>query len=87
LAATIQRDLIEPWCLINFGEAVIPPTLRCVTEEPEDREAFFKTLVPLIDRNLRVEQSVVRDRLGIPAPEEGDSVSVLLPLNSKEVSI
>lgn len=87
LAATLQRDLIEPWIAINYGEATPVPTLRCVTEEPEDRAAFVQTLVPLVDRGLRVEQSVVRDRLGIPAPEEGDSVSLLLPAGSKEVSI
>lgn len=87
LAATIQRDLLEPYMLINYGEAVPVPTLRCATEEPEDRDAFFKALAPMVDRGLRVEQSIVRDRLGIPAPKEGDSVSVLLPVGSKEVSI
>lgn len=86
LAATLQRDLIEPYILINYGPEVIPPTLRCVTEEPEDRAAFVQTLVPLVDRGLRVEQSIVRDRLGIPAPEEGDSISVLLPVGMKEDS-
>jgi len=85
LAATLQRDLIEPWCTINFGELAAYPVLRFVTEEPEDRQAFVSAIVPLIDRGLQVEQSIVRDRIGIPAPEEGDSVSVLLPAGSKEV--
>ena len=38
-------------------------------EEPEDLELLSKSLVPFIDRGLRVEASVVRDKFGIPEPE------------------
>lgn len=74
LAATLQRDLIEPYVRINFGEQVIYPTLRCVVEEPEDTRAFVETLAPMIDRGLTVEQSVIRDRLSLPAPEAGAAI-------------
>ena len=84
LAATIQRDLIEPWCLINYGEAVIPPTLRCVTEEPEDRKAFVSSLIPLVDRGARVEMSVVLDKMGLPYPEDGAEVLTPIGASSTE---
>lgn len=74
LAATLQRDLIEPYVRINYGEEVALPVLRCETSEPEDRAAFVAALTPLVDRGLTVEQSVVRDRLGIPAPADGAEV-------------
>lgn len=87
LAATIQRDLIEPYVLINYGEGVPAPVIRCQTEEPEDRKNFVDFLVPLIDRGFLVEQSIVRDKLGLPAPDEpteGEQVSVLHPLGASE---
>jgi phage gp29-like protein len=87
LAATLQRDLIEPWCQINFGADVEPPVLRCVTEEPVDRKSFVDCLVPLVDRGLRVEQSVIRDRMGIPAPAEGPAVEVLTPVSTQKTPV
>lgn len=76
LAATLQRDLIRVYVDLNYGP---PPTgmypkLRCVTDEPEDRELFVKALVQLVDRGLQVEQSVVQDKMGLPAPAPGAAV-------------
>lgn len=82
LAATLQRDLIEPWIAINYGEGVAIPTLRCVTEEPEDRQAFVTSLIPLVDRGLRVESSVVLDKMGLPYPE--DAAEVLVPAGANK---
>ena len=86
LAATIQRDLIAPYVLINWGEAVACPRLRCIVDEPEDRKSFVDTLAPLIDRGLRVEQSVVRDRVGLPAPADDQSVEILHPMGKIPVA-
>lgn len=80
LAATIQRDLIEPWCLINYGEGIIPPTLRCQTDSLGDRQAFVSSLIPLVDRGLLIEQSVVLDKMGLPYPKEG--AQVLTPVRA-----
>jgi phage gp29-like protein len=87
LAATLQRDLIEPWIAINYGDQVEPPTLRCQVEEPEDKKAFVDCLIPLVDRGLRVESSVIRDRMGIPAPVEGDAVEVLTPASQAKTPV
>lgn len=80
LAATLQRDLIEPFIAINYGEGTPVPTLRCVTEEPEDRQAFVSSLIPLVDRGLRIEQSVVLDKMSLPYPE--DDAEVLTPVGA-----
>lgn len=87
LAATLQRDLIEPWIAINYGADVEPPTLRCQVEEPVDRKSFVDCLIPLVDRGLRVESSVIRDRMGIPAPAEGDAVEVLVPVSAQKTPV
>jgi phage gp29-like protein len=85
LAATLQRDFVEPYCQINYGVLDAYPTIRCQTEEPEDRKVFVETVGPMVDRGLEVEQSVVRDRLGLPAPEKGEGgepVKLLRPMRS-----
>lgn len=74
LAATIQRDLIQVYVDINYGPRDMYPTFRFVTEEPEDRKTFVEALVPLVDRGLLVEQSVVLDKMGLPAPAPGAEV-------------
>lgn len=79
LEATLQRDLIKVYVDINYGPREKYPRLRCMTEAPEDRQAFVSAVGPMIDRGLQVEQSVVRDRLGIPEPAK--DAAVLSPAN------
>ncbi|MCY1004006.1 DUF935 family protein [Nannocystis pusilla] len=79
LAATLRRDFIIPFCKINYGELAVYPKLRAQTDEPEDRKVFVESLVPMIDRGLEVEASVVADRLGLPVPDKG--AKVLRPMN------
>lgn len=74
LAATLQRDLVRVYVDLNYGPRDVYPRLRCVTEEPEDRELFVKALVQLVDRGLQVEQSVVLDKMGLPMPAPGAAV-------------
>lgn len=74
LTATLQRDLLQVYVDVNYGPQEAYPRLRCVTDEPEDRKAFVEALGPMVDRGLRVEQSVVRDKLGLPEPAEDAEV-------------
>ena len=73
LVATLQRDVINAYVDLNTGPPAngVYPRLRCITDVAEDRKAFVDALVPMIDRGLEVEQSVVRDKLGLPAPDKG----------------
>lgn len=82
MAATITRDIIEPYVLINYGVETPVPKFRFVTEEPEDRAAWATMIAPLIDRGLIVQQSTVRDILGIDepdSPKDGVPVEILRP--------
>lgn len=71
VSATINRDVIGPFVALNWGPDITPPKVRIVVEEPEDLKAYSDTVTAFIDRGLEVEQSVVRDKLGIPDPEPG----------------
>ncbi len=71
LAATLNRDLVTPFVRLNFGAEVAAPRLLLPAAEPEDTEALARALQRLVPLGLPVQASVVRDRLGLPDPEEG----------------
>lgn len=69
--ATLQRDFVEPFVILNFGPQEVYPTLRGNTDPPEDLKNFSEAITPFIDRGLLVEMSVIRDKFGLPEPAEG----------------
>jgi phage gp29-like protein len=72
LAATLRRDLIRPFVDLNWGPPKTDyPTIHIGVEETEDLEALGKALTPFIDRGLRVEASVIREKFNLQEPEEG----------------
>ncbi|MCK5642894.1 MAG: DUF935 domain-containing protein [Gammaproteobacteria bacterium] len=79
VSATLRRDLVKPFVDLNFGPRKRGqyPKLRLVTDEPEDLESLSKSLPVFIDRGLRVEASVIRDKFRLPKPE--DDAEVLKP--------
>lgn len=74
LEATLQRDLVQVFVDLNYGPRDVYPRIRCITDEPEDRASFVAAVKEMVDRGMTVEQSVVRDRLGLPEPEPGAEV-------------
>jgi phage gp29-like protein len=76
LAATLRRDVLKPLVDLNFGplERGTYPKLRIFTEEGEDLATLGKALPPFIDRGLAVQASVIRDKFGLPEPDEGADI-------------
>lgn len=72
LAATVNRDLVRPLVDLNFGPPASGkyPRLVLPVREAEDVKALTEALSKLVPLGLRVEASVVRDRLGFPDPED-----------------
>lgn len=76
LSASLRRDFVKPLIDLNYG---VPsnnkyPTLSLVLEQKEDLEKLSRALAPFIDRGLRIESSVIRDKFNLPEPEEGAEV-------------
>ena len=71
LAETINRDLVRPFIDLNFGPQEHYPELLLRAVEKDDLTVLTTALEKLVPLGLRVEQSVVRDKLGLPDPEEG----------------
>lgn len=78
LQTTINRDLVQPWIIFNFGVQERYPVVEIKVSEPDDTKAFVDALTPLIDRGLKVKAAEVRERIGgLSKPEADDEV--LLP--------
>ncbi len=71
LSETINRDLVRPFIDLNWGPQSLYPELIIKAVEPEETQLLVTALEKLVPLGLKVEQSVVRDKLGLPDPEEG----------------
>lgn len=68
LAETLNRDLVKPFIDLNFGPQENYPELILRAVENEDLTVLTTALEKLVPLGLKVEQSVVRDKLGLPDP-------------------
>ena len=74
LAAALNRDLVRPWCDLEFGPAKTYPRLVIARPPQEDLKLLSEALAPLIDRGLQVGQGTIRDKFGIEAPKADEEV-------------
>ncbi|MBK1710744.1 phage portal protein family protein [Marichromatium gracile] len=79
LADTLNRDLVGAYLALNHGpiDPEAAPAIVIRAKEPEDIRALSEALAALVPLGLRVEASVVRDRLGLPEPATGEGVELL----------
>lgn len=68
---TINRYFVRPWCDLNFAPGRPYPRLIIDVPKPENTKILIEALKTLVPLGLKVEQSVIRDKLNIPAPAEG----------------
>lgn len=80
LSHTLQRQLVEPFVALNFGPVAALPRLRVAVPTPENTQLIVDALQKLVRLGLRVEQSVIRDKLGLPDPPETAEVLGPAPL-------
>ena len=73
LANTLNRALVRPFIDLNHGPRARGkyPRLLLPVSEPEDIRALTAALEKLTPLGLRVEASVIRDKLGLPDPADG----------------
>ena len=71
LASTIQRDLIAPYIVWNYGTNVKAPKISFPVPKPEDMVAFVEAVTKLVPLGLEVSEQDVREKLGISEPAKG----------------
>ncbi len=71
LADTLNRDLVRPFIDLNRGPQDRYPRLALPVNDMEDIRTLAEALEKLVPLGLGVEASVIRDKLGLPDPEDG----------------
>lgn len=69
LAFSLNRDLVIPYCLINFGPLERYPVLKIEPDEPEDLNLEAQILERLVGVGLQVSARQVRDKFGYAEPD------------------
>jgi phage gp29-like protein len=74
LSNTINKYLVRSFIDLNFGPQENYPRVVIAAEDQEDTSALVDNVMKLIPFGLKVEASVMRDKLGLPDPEDGAEV-------------
>lgn len=78
VAGSLNRDLVRPFVDLNFGPQKRYPRIVINVPQPEDLKALTSALKDLVPLGLKVEQSVIRDKLGLPDPALTKNVDLLV---------
>jgi phage gp29-like protein len=79
VANTINDCLVRPVIDLNLGPQARYPRLVIARPDAVDTKLFMETVKTFVELGGDVEQSVVRDRLGLPDPPPGKTVKLLRP--------
>jgi phage gp29-like protein len=74
LSAALNRDLIRPWCDLEFGPGGPYPRVVIARPKQEDLTLLSDSLAKLVPLGLKVSQSEVRDKFGLAEPRAGEEV-------------
>ncbi|WNJ96548.1 DUF935 domain-containing protein [Vibrio ruber] len=77
LANTFNEFLVKPFIDMNYGVQENYPVIKIEPEETEDTKTWVESLVPLIDRGMKVQMSDVRDRMKLSDPDK--DAELLIP--------
>lgn len=71
---TLNRMFVRAFCDLNFAPGRRYPKLIIDVPQPENLELFIKAVETFVPLGLKIEQSVVRDKFGIPEPAKDAEV-------------
>ncbi|EKB22704.1 DUF935 domain-containing protein [Aeromonas veronii] len=85
LEATINEYLVKPFIVLNWGVQKAYPRVCIRVPEPEDLKLLVESLMPLVDRGMKVSESELRDKFGLADPKDGEAM--LQPLTVMEAAV
>lgn len=74
LAATLNRDLVRPWVMLERGPQRRYPRIKIERPKAEDLKLLSDSLAQLVPLGLRVSASEVRDKLNLADPDAGEEL-------------
>lgn len=82
-SAPINRDVVVPMILLNRGPREKYPRLRIGRPDEIDAKVDIENARLLVDMGVKIGGNQMRERAGLPAPEEGEEpLRVSAPANS-----
>jgi len=85
LSSTLNRYFVKAFIDLNYGVQEHYPQLCVYVPDNEDLELLASALERLVPLGLEVEQSVIRDKFGLPDPEKdgkGNPIGKLLGIQT-----
>lgn len=79
LESSINEYLVKPFIILNWGVQEHYPKVRIKVSEPEDLKMLVDSIIPLIDRGMKVPASAMRDKFGIVEPDGEEDL--LIPIS------
>ena len=76
VAATLTRDLAEPFVRLNFGADALVPKIEMRREDALDRKILVEITTTLADYGVPIPVQFVLDKLGIPDAQHGEALLV-----------
>lgn len=74
VTATLNRDLVRPFIIWNFGAQAAYPRLMLEVAEPEDTKLLIEGATALMSQGVTFKASELRAKLGFSDPKEGDEI-------------
>lgn len=74
MAATVQRDVVDPFVAFNHGADVDAPQVTFPVPDPEDIKQLMEATKTFVDMGGTVPAGPVREKLGWRDPVEGEEV-------------
>jgi phage gp29-like protein len=69
LSNTLNEQLVQPFIALNFGPQARYPLIQLRVPDQEDLAGLVVMLKEMVPLGLEVEQSVIRDKWGLPDPD------------------
>lgn len=74
VAATLNRDLVIPLIMFNRGPRSKYPRLKIGKPDPVDVKSLTEAATALVPLGVKVSANQIREKAGLPAPEDGEEV-------------
>lgn len=73
-SAVLNRDLVRPWCDLEFGPSNAYPKVTITRPEQEDLKLLSGSLKEMVPLGLRVSATEIRGKFGLSDPGERDEI-------------
>ena len=73
-SAVLNRDLVRPWCDLEFGPGNAYPKVTITRPEQEDLKLLSESLKEMVPLGLRVSATEIRGKFGLSDPGERDEI-------------